>query len=160
MPTQPRPPEDYEIPREHLQHINLLCGNPEFQQQDKLHEAIVHQYYFDRCRADRLSIGMDQRDLWHLVCRAALRAEIGLPEPKVPTVAQLFKQKQLAHGNYVFCRWRGNTDVPGVLLGLKGGQALVRLLGDAEERTFADIDVKPAPEDWEPPQPKTRSRSK
>lgn len=150
----PRDFSQYEIPENHLQLLNRMCGLPEFSDQSNLPTDLVQQYIKDRKRADVITLGLDASHLWNIVCRSGISgAHLPELEQKQPTIFDDHKNGRVKIGDYVFCRWRSETEhkIPGQLVGFDPhGRPNVRFLGSPDERTLNIHAVIPAPEGWKP----------
>lgn len=138
--------QQYELPENDLRKICVLIGVPQHTKQHEIPQEIVLQYYMDRRRADQIGLHFDDRDIWNIVCRAALARRIELPKKDEPNIRDLFASKKIKHGTKVLCTWRRKT-VPGVIVGTAGSDCVVVLDGEGEERRLSPDKVTLAPED-------------
>lgn len=155
--------KDYELPNDHLEKINRMCGLDQHSPQDVLPDAVRLQYIRDRVRADQIGLRFSDGDLWNIVCRSNVTHTVELPEKAPTSVFDLWKTGDLKTGDYVMCKWRNELEfkVPGKILGFEPpGRPIVQFIGDesAQERILNVNNVIPAPPDYEPPNTPTSHR--
>lgn len=136
--------ENYTISDSTLRRLKTLCGLPEME--PELPKAVQKQYMIIKMACDRIGHPVGDRELLMAVLTSGYLRQV--PDPKPPTIQELWQTKRITRDDLVLARWRGE-EKEGLLKGVtREGRPVVAFVGSAEEYEINPGHCRPLPEGY------------